>query len=65
MECGWWSKNIFKLKEAWTSAGGVWEDTECRIIEARERARLALIERLNAQPARDVGPWKRDELYGD
>ena len=28
-----------------------------------ERARTALIKRLRAQKAIDIGPWTRDELY--
>lgn len=32
---------------------------------ARERAHAALVERLRQQPAVDVGPWTRDELYED
>ena len=31
----------------------------------RERAHQALLERLRRQPAVDVGPWTRDELYED
>ncbi len=30
-----------------------------------EGARTALIARLRGQPAVDVGPWTRDELYAD
>jgi len=30
---------------------------------AREEARAALFQRLAAQPAIDVGPWRRDDLY--
>jgi hypothetical protein len=29
----------------------------------REAARRALFERLDQQPAMNVGPWTRDELY--
>ena len=32
---------------------------------AAEGARLALLTRLRNQPAIDVGPWTRDELYED
>ena len=32
---------------------------------AREEARAALFARLRAQPARDIGPWDRNELYDD
>ena len=30
---------------------------------ARERARLALLQRLAGQPVVEIGPWARDELY--
>ena len=32
---------------------------------ARERARKAHLDRLRRQPAVDIGPWTRDELYED
>jgi prevent-host-death family protein len=32
---------------------------------ARERARQAHLDRLLRQPAIDIGPWTRDELYED
>jgi prevent-host-death family protein len=36
----------------------------CRAADTeREAAREALLRRLAAQPAVDVGPWTRDELY--
>jgi antitoxin (DNA-binding transcriptional repressor) of toxin-antitoxin stability system len=31
---------------------------------ARAAARSALLQRLAAQPAIDIGRWTRDELYG-
>jgi prevent-host-death family protein len=31
--------------------------------EDREKVRAALIARLKSQPAQNVGPWTRDELY--
>jgi len=31
----------------------------------REKARELLLARLRSQPAVDVGPWTRDELYED
>lgn len=31
----------------------------------RERVRKAHFERLRQQPAVDIGPWTRDELYED
>jgi prevent-host-death family protein len=40
----------------------VTEDEEEAI---RERARAAHLERLRSQPAIDIGPWTRDELYED
>lgn len=60
---GWWSENIFKLKEAWLSSDGKWTDTECRIIERRELSRQRLLERLRSQPPQNLAPWERDELY--
>lgn len=30
---------------------------------ARQAARASLLQRLAAQPAIDIGPWTRDELY--
>lgn len=30
---------------------------------ARDAARLALLRRLDAQPAINIGPWTRDSLY--
>jgi prevent-host-death family protein len=30
---------------------------------AREKARVALLKRLEGQPVADIGPWTRDELY--
>jgi prevent-host-death family protein len=33
--------------------------------EDREEVRRRLLERLRSQPAIDVGPWTRDELYED
>jgi prevent-host-death family protein len=35
-------------------------ETEDRL---REAARRELLQRLEAQPATDIGPWTRDELY--
>ena len=32
---------------------------------AAAAAHKALLSRLRAQPVVDVGPWTRDELYGD
>lgn len=34
-----------------------------RIDPARLEARKRLLERLRSQPAIDIGPWTRDELY--
>lgn len=31
----------------------------------RDKAREALLARLRSQPAIDIGPWTRDELYED
>lgn len=31
----------------------------------RDKAREALLARLRSQPAIDVGPWTREELYED
>ena len=31
----------------------------------REKAREMLLARLRSQPAIDIGPWTRDELYED
>lgn len=39
------------------------DDTDDEAV--RERAHQALLERLRRQPAVDVGPWTRDELYED
>ncbi len=33
--------------------------------EVRGKAKAALLARLKATPAIDVGPWKRDELYDE
>jgi len=30
-----------------------------------ERSRALLLARLRSQPARNAGPWSRDELYDD
>ncbi len=30
---------------------------------ARTAARAALLQRLRGQPASDIGPWRRDDLY--
>lgn len=30
---------------------------------SRETARSALLQRLQSQPATDIGRWRRDELY--
>ncbi len=30
---------------------------------ARAAARAALLQRLHDQPATDIGPWSRDDLY--
>lgn len=32
-------------------------------LQAREAARQRLLERLRSQPAMNIGPWTRDELY--
>ena len=32
-------------------------------MEARLKARDALLRRLDSQPAMNLGPWTRDELY--
>ncbi|HYZ25102.1 MAG TPA: type II toxin-antitoxin system prevent-host-death family antitoxin [Rhodopila sp.] len=34
-----------------------------RTDTARSDARAALLQRLRSQPATDIGPWRRDELY--
>lgn len=34
-------------------------------LAAAKRAKAAFLKRLMAQPARDIGPWTRDELYED
>ncbi len=34
-------------------------------LAARERAKEILLARLDAQPAQNLGPWTRDELYDD
>ncbi len=34
-------------------------------LAARERAKEALLARLESQPAQNLGPWTRDELYDD
>ena len=34
-------------------------------VAVRERAHKALLDRLRRQPAVDIGPWTRDELYED
>ena len=37
-----------------------------REVEAvKERAREILLARLRSQPAIDIGPWTREELYED
>jgi prevent-host-death family protein len=33
--------------------------------EIMTKARTALLARLRSQPAVDIGPWTRDELYED
>ena len=32
-------------------------------LRAREAARQRLLDRLRSQPAMNIGPWTRDELY--
>jgi prevent-host-death family protein len=29
----------------------------------RAKGRVALMQRLRSQPATDIGPWRRDDLY--
>lgn len=34
-------------------------------LAARERSKKVLLARLESQPAQNLGPWTRDELYDD
>jgi len=69
-DCGWRDEpyivHLTTSSAPWTtpSPPPVARIVPCDAADTARRAALeALLQRLEAQPAIDIGPWRRDELY--